>query len=57
MGFTVEKGSEKGSQKGFSEGGFQKVPRTPPCRVRPLAKTEPKRRKKEEEKEEEEEDK
>ena len=36
MGFTVEKGSEKASQKGFSEGGFQKVPRTPPQRVRPL---------------------
>ena len=36
MGFTVKKGSEKGSQKGFCEGGFQKVPRTPPCRVRPL---------------------
>ena len=36
MGFTVQKGSEKGSQKGFWEGGFQKVPRTPPCRVRPL---------------------
>ena len=36
MGFTVEKGSEKGSQKGFWEGGFQKVPRTPPRRVRPL---------------------
>ena len=36
MGFTVKKGSEKGSQKGFWEGGFQKVPRTPPCRVRPL---------------------
>ena len=40
MGFTVkkgsEKGSEKGSQKGFWEGGFQKVPRTPPCRVCPL---------------------
>ena len=36
MGFTVRRGSEKGSQKGFSEGGFQKVPRTPPRRVRPL---------------------
>ena len=36
MGFTVKKGSEKGSQKGFWEGGFQKLPRTPPCRVRPL---------------------
>ena len=36
MGFTGQKGSEKGSQKGFSEGGFQKVTRTPPCRVRPL---------------------
>ena len=34
-GFTVKKGSEKGSQKGFREGGFQKVPRTPPRRVRP----------------------
>ena len=32
MGFTVKKGSEKGSEKG----GFQKVPKTPPCRVRPL---------------------
>ena len=36
VGFTVRKGSEQGSQKGFWEGGFQKVPRTPPCRVRPL---------------------
>ena len=36
MGFTIKKGSEKGSEKGFWEGGFQKVPRTPPCRVRPL---------------------
>ena len=36
MGFTVKKGSEKGSQKGFCEGSFQKVPRTPPWRVRPL---------------------
>ena len=36
LGFTVRKGSEKGSQKGFWEGSFQKVPRTPPCRVRPL---------------------
>ena len=36
MGFTVKKGSEKGSQKRFWEGSFQKVPRTPPCRVRPL---------------------
>ena len=36
MGFTVKKGSEKGSQKGFWEGGFQKVPRMPPCRVRPF---------------------
>ena len=37
MCFTVKKkGSEKGSQKGFSEGSFQKVPRTPPWRVRPL---------------------
>ena len=36
MGFTVGKGSEKGSQKRFWEGGFQKVPRTPPWRVRPL---------------------
>ena len=36
-GFTVKKGSEKGSQKGFlAEGGFQKVPRTSPQRVRPL---------------------
>ena len=32
MDFTVK----KGSGKGFSEGGFQKVPRTPPWRVRPL---------------------
>ena len=36
MGFTVKQGSEKGSQKGFREGGFQKVPGTPLCRVRPL---------------------
>ena len=36
MSLTVKKGSEKASQKGFWEGGFQKVPRTPPCRVRPL---------------------
>ena len=36
VGFTVKKGSEKGSQKGFWEGGFQKVPRTPPWRVCPL---------------------
>ena len=35
MGFTARKGSEKGSQKGFREEGFQKVPRTPPWRVRP----------------------
>ena len=34
MGFTVKKGSQKGSQKGFWEGGFQKVPRRPPWRVR-----------------------
>ena len=38
MGFTVEKGSQKGSQKGFSEGGFQKLPRTPPWRARPLGR-------------------
>ena len=31
MGFTIKKGSEKG----FWEGGFQKVARTPPWRVRP----------------------
>ena len=36
MRFTVKKGSEKGSQKGFWEGGFQKVPRTPCRRARPL---------------------
>ena len=36
MGFTVRKGFEKGSQKGFLEGGFQKVPRNAPRRVRPL---------------------
>ena len=35
MGFAVEKGSKKGSQKGFSEGNFQKVPRTPPLRSTP----------------------
>ena len=35
-GFYSKKGSENGSQKGFGEGGFQKVPRTPPRRVRPL---------------------
>ena len=29
-------GSEKGSHKVFLEGGFQKLPRTPPRRVRPL---------------------
>ena len=34
-GFTVRKGAEEGSQKGFWEGSFQKVPRTPPRRVRP----------------------
>ena len=32
----VKKGSQKGSHKGFWEGGFQKVPRTPPWGVRPL---------------------
>ena len=37
MGFYSKKGSEKGSQKGFWEGGFQKVPRTPPWRV-PLSR-------------------
>ena len=36
MDFTVKRGSEKGSQKGFRKGSFQKVPRTPPRRVRPL---------------------
>ena len=33
INFTVKKGSEKGSR----EGGFQKVPRTPPRRVRTLS--------------------
>ena len=33
MGFTIKNGSEKGSEKGFSDGGFQKVFRTPPWRV------------------------
>ena len=37
MGFTGQKASEKSPQKGFLEGGFQKVPRTPPLRVRPLS--------------------
>ena len=36
VGFYIKKGSEKGSQKGIWERGFQKVPRTPPRRVRPL---------------------
>ena len=36
MGFTVKKGSEKVLRRGSGKGGFQKVPRTPPCRVRPL---------------------
>ena len=35
-GFTARKSSKKGSQKAFLEGGFQKVPRTPPRRVRPI---------------------
>ena len=35
-GLAVKKGAGKGSQKRFLEGGFQKVPRTPPQRVRPL---------------------
>ena len=35
-GLATKKGSGKGSQKAFREGGFQKVPRTPPRRVRPL---------------------
>ena len=30
LGCTIKKDAEKGSQKGFLEGGFQKVPRTPP---------------------------
>ena len=36
VGFAVKEGSEKGSQKGFREGVFQKVLRTPLCRVRPF---------------------
>ena len=36
MVVTQRKGSEKGSRQGFLEGGFQKVLRTPPRRVRPL---------------------
>ena len=37
MGCTVKRGSEMGLRRG-SEGGFQKVPRTPPSRVRPLSR-------------------
>ena len=36
MGFTVNKGSENPLLRRGSEKGFQKVPRTPPRRVRPL---------------------
>ena len=35
MGFTVK----GGSQKGFWEGGFQKVPRTPPLESTPLRRS------------------
>ena len=36
MGFTVKRVLRRVLRRGSEKGGFQKVPGTPPCRVRPL---------------------